>query len=126
MRFYIFLSGLLILAMGIAGLYVLEKPHSIGFLQGALTLGGGILICGFFSIKMERHGLIGVGVLALLGGARGLGNLPRLLKFFNGERPRGSTPLLELGATLICLLLLLKIIRHLSRERLRQMLESEE
>ncbi len=112
--------------MGIAGLYVLERPHSIGFLQGALTLGGGILICGIFSIKMERHGFIGVGVLALLGGARGLGNLPSLLKFFNGERPRGSTPVLELGATLICLLLLLKIIRFLSRERVRQMLESEE
>ncbi|NJM36484.1 MAG: hypothetical protein HC845_00625 [Akkermansiaceae bacterium] len=126
MRFYIFLSGFLLLAMGGAGLLILEKPHSIGFLQGALTLGGGFFICGIFSIKMQLHGFIGSGILALLGAARGLGNLPGLLKFFSGERPRGTAPLLELGVTLICLLLLLKVMRTLSIARLRQMLDSQE
>jgi hypothetical protein len=126
MRFYIFLSGFLLLAMGAVGLFLLEKPYSIGFLQGSLTLGGGFLICGIFSVKMQLHGFIGSGILALLGAARGLGNLPGLVKFFSGERPRGTAPLLELGVTLICLLLLLKVIRTLSIERLRRMLASEE
>ncbi len=126
MRFYIFFSGLTILAMGVASMYVLDRANSLGFLQGALTLGGGIVICGIFSIKMQWHGIIGAGILALLGAARGLGNVPGLAKFMAGDRPRGATPLLEMGVTLISLLLLLKIIRALSQERLRRMLESEE
>lgn len=126
MRFYIFFSGATILAMGVAARYVLDSSQSLGFLQGALTLGGGIVICGIFSIKMRWHGIIGAGILALLGAARGLGNVPDLAKFVAGQRARGSTPLLEMGVTLICLLLLLKIIRALSGERLRRMLESEE
>lgn len=125
MRIYIFLSGLVIVAMGIAAMSILAKPDSIGFLQGALTLGGGIVICGAFSIRMHWHGIIGAGILSLLGAARGLGNVPGLVKFLAGDRPHGTTPLLEMGVTLICLLLLLKIIRALSRERVRRMLESE-
>jgi hypothetical protein len=126
MRFYIFFSGLTILAMGVMAPYVLDKSNALGFLQGALTLGGGIVICGIFSVKMPWHGIIGAGILALLGAARGLANIPGLAKFVTGDRPRGTTPLLEMGVTLICLLLLLKIIRALSRERVRRMLESEE
>lgn len=126
MRFYIFLCGAAILAMGAAAMQVLDRSQSLGFLQGALTLGGGIVICGIFSIKMPWHGIIGAGILALLGAARGLGNVPDLVKFVTGERPRGSAPLLETGVTLISLLLLVKIIRALSQERLRRMLESEE
>jgi len=125
MRIYIWVSGLAILATGIAAMWILAKPDSVGFLQGALTLGGGIVICGAFSVKMKWHGTIGAGVLALLGAARGLANVPGLVKFVTGDRPRGSTPILELGVTLICLLLLLKIIRALSRERVRRMLDSE-
>ena len=126
MRFYIFVCGLAILGTGVAALSVLDQSQAPGFLQGALTLGGGIVICGIFSIKMQWHGIIGAGVLALLGAARGLGNLPDLAKFMAGERPRGSTPLLETGVTMICLLLLVKVIRALARERLRRMLETEE
>lgn len=126
MRFYIFFSGLTILAMGVAAMYVLDQKNAPGFLQGALTLGGGIVICAVFSIKMRWHGIIGAGILALLGAARGLGNVPDWAKFAAGQRPRGATPLLEMGVTLICLLLLVRIIRALSRERLRRMLESEE
>ncbi len=33
---------------------------------GSLTLGGGFIICGLFSIKMLWHGVIGAGVLALV------------------------------------------------------------
>ena len=126
MRIYILISGLVVAALGFAALSILAKPHSVGFLQGALTLGGGIVICGAFSVRMKWHGIIGAGILAMLGGARGVGNLPGLVKFLTGERPRGFTPLLELGVTLICLLLLLKIIQALSQERVRRMLEATE
>jgi len=126
MRFYIFLSGATIGAMGVAAMSVLDYSQAIGFLQGALTLGGGILICGIFSIKMKWHGIIGAGVLALLGAARGVGNLPDMAKFIIGERPRGAAPVMEMGVTLICLLLLIRIIRALSQERLRRILESQD
>lgn len=126
MRFYIFFSGLTILAMGGAALRLLEKADSLGFLVGSVQLGGGIVICGLFSLKMQWHGIIGAGILALLGAARGLGNVPGLAKFLAGDRPHGSTPLLEVGVTLICLLLLVRIIRALFQERIRRMLESGE
>lgn len=126
MRFYIFFSGATIVAMGVAAMSVVDRSQSIGFLQGALTLGGGILICSIFSIKMKWHGIIGAGILALLGAARGLGNVPDMAKFIVGERPRGAAPVMEMGVTLICLLLLVKIIRALSQERLRRMLESQD
>jgi hypothetical protein len=125
MRYYIFVCGLTILALGGAAVSLVDKDNAQGFLNGALQLGGAILICGIFSFKMPLHGTIGAGVMALLGAARGLGNLPALAKFISGDRPRGTMPLLELGVTLICILLLLKVIRALQRERLRQMLEQE-
>lgn len=83
-----------------------------------------MVICGIFSIKMQWHGIIGAGILALLGAARGLGNVPGLAKFLTGERPRGVAPLLEMGVTLISLLLLVKVIRALYQERTRRMREA--
>ncbi len=124
MRVYIFICGLTILAMGGAAPSLLERPDAMGFLQGALQLGGGMVICGIFSIKMQWHGIIGAGILALLGAARGLGNVPGLAKFLTGERPRGVAPLLEMGVTLISLLLLVKVIRALYQERTRRMREA--
>lgn len=126
MRIYIFACGLALIAMGFWATSVLDRQQGTAFLQGALTLGGGILICGAFSIKMRWHGIIGAGVLALLGAGRGVGNLPDLMKFMAGDRPRGSAPLLELGVTLISVMLLLRVIQALMRERTRRMLESAE
>lgn len=125
MRLQVFVSGAVILAMGAAAMRLLEKQEALGFLQGALTLGGGIVICGLFSLKSHWHGLIGAGVLALLGTARGFGNFPDLLKLLQGDRHRGPAPLLEMGVTLICLLLLLRVLRALQRERTRRMLEQD-
>jgi hypothetical protein len=125
MRFSIFLCGLSILATGLLAIGMLEKKDSLGFLVGAMQLGGGILICGLFSIRMEWHGIIGAGILALLGAARGLGNTPGLVKYLTGDQARGPMPLLEMGITVMCLLLFSKIIRALYQERLRRMLESE-
>ncbi len=122
MRFSIFLSGAAILAMGGISLSVLAKPDAVGFLTGAMQLGGGILICGLFSLKMHWHGVIGAGILALLGAARGLGNLPGLAKFAAGDRAHGFMPLLEFGVTVVSLLLFAQIIRALFQERVRRML----
>lgn len=126
MRFYMFFSGLTIIAMGAVAVMMLERAASFGFLQGSLTLGGGIIICGLFSLKVYWHGLIGAGILALLAAARGLANIPGLIKFIAGDRPNGSAPMLEFGVTLIAILLLMKIIRALSQERQRRLRESEE
>lgn len=126
MRIHIFSSGAAILALGGSALRLLEKVEAMPFLQGALTLGGGFVICGLFSLKNHWHGLIGAGVLALLGTARGLGNIPDLFKLATGDLRRGPAPAMELGVTLICLLLLMRVLRALQRERTRRMLEREE
>lgn len=125
MRFQMFFSGAAILALGAEGMRVLERQEAFAFLQGALTLGGGFIICGLFSLKMRWHGIIGAGVLALLGTARGLGNIPDLAEFLGGERQRGAAPIMELGVTLTCLFLLLRVLGSLHRERVRRMLEEE-
>lgn len=125
MRFQVFFSGSMIIALGFSALRVLEKNAGFSFLQGALTLGGGLIICGLFSLKSMWHGMIGAGVLALLGFGRGLGNLPDLLALAQGSRERGAAPVMELGVTLICLLLLMRVIRALRQERTRRLLEEE-
>lgn len=125
MRFQIFFSGAAVVALGVAGMQMLERDAAIGFLQGALTLGGGFIICGLFSLKMKWHGIIGGGVLALLGAARGVGNLPDLARLLAGEGERGATPVLEFGVTVVCLVLLLRTLSELYRERVRRMLDGD-
>jgi hypothetical protein len=126
MRFPIFLSGSLILALGGAAMLWLSKSDALGFLVGTAQLGGGLIICGLFSIRMPWHGIIGAGVLALLGAARGLGNIPGWFKFLIGDRSHGIEPILEIAVTLIALALLLRVIQQLFRERTRRLLESED
>lgn len=125
MRLQVFFCGAAVIALGVAAMNLLERDQALGFVQGALTLGGGLIICGLFSLKMKWHGIIGAGVLALLGAARGIGNLPDLARFFTGERERGSAPVLELGITMVCMVLLVRVLAALYRERLRRMLEEE-
>lgn len=125
MRFQIFFSGVMILILGVMGMQQLPKNDALAFLQGALTLGGGMVICGLFSIKMQWHGIIGAGVLSMLGAARGVGNIPDFVKLLGGDRQRGSAPVLELGVTVICAVLLIRVLRALQQERVRRMLEEE-
>ncbi|MDP4996600.1 MAG: hypothetical protein NWQ16_10310 [Akkermansiaceae bacterium] len=124
-RISIFFAAVTIIATGIAGLSLLEKDPAIGFLSGALTLGGGILICGLFTLKMPWHGIAGAGVLALLGLCRGIMNLPDLPAYLSGVRERGNAPVLELAVTLICAILLIRMLRALSVERTRRMLAED-
>jgi hypothetical protein len=125
MRFQVFFSGAAILALGGLATQVLDRRDALPFLQGALTLGGGLIICGLFSLNMRWHGIIGAGVLALLGAARGAGNLPDLAEFLAGGRDRGAAPLLEVGVTATCLVLLLRVLGALRREKTRRLLEEE-
>lgn len=125
MRFQIFSSGTMMLVFGWVAMQLLDRNDALAFLQGTLTLGGGIIICGLFSLKMQWHGVIGAGVLALLGTARGLANVPDFVKFLAGERERGPSPVLELGVTVICLVLLLRVLAALQRERAHRLLEEE-
>lgn len=126
MRIQIFVSGLAVIALGVTAARLLPKDDALGFLTGALTLGGGILICGLFSLKSYWHGLIGAGVMGLLGAARGLGNLPDMLRLLQGDRHRGAAPIMEMGVAVICLLLVLRVVGALLRERTRRMLERED
>jgi hypothetical protein len=126
MRFHLFFCGAAILGLGFLAFRALEGDAAFGFLTGALTLGGGILICGLFSFRMPWHGLAGAGVLALLGAARGLTNLAELPKFWLGDRSRGPAPLLESAVAMICILLLIHVVRALRIERSRRMLEDDE
>jgi hypothetical protein len=126
MRFHLFFCGAAIIALGFMAYRALEVEIGYGFLTGALTLGGGILICGLFSLRMPLHGLAGAGVLALLGAGRGLANLVELPRYWLGERSRGTAPLLESAVAIICILLLLHVVRALKIERSRRMLLQDE
>lgn len=124
-RLQIFFSGAVVIGLGLFAMRVLERSEALGFLHGALTLGGGLLICGLFSLKSQWHGIIGAGVLALLGAGRGLGNFAHLLDVLSGKADRVVAPLIELGVTLVCLVLLMRVLAALNRERLRRMLEKD-
>jgi len=122
-RAYIFISALAIIAIGIIGANQLDKEQAPPFLLGALTLGGGLMICGLFSIKMLWHGITGAGVLALLGFGRGILNIASVAEYITGNRTRGPAPMLEFAATLICAFLLLRVVDAWRRERTRRLLE---
>ncbi len=124
MRIQIFATGLLILATGIIGLALMPRMPGFEFLRGGMTLGGALLICGFFTIRMYWHGLIGAGVVSLLGAGKGLLGIMAVPQWISGDRSRGVAPLLELGITVLCLVLLFRIVGLLKAERTRRILET--
>lgn len=121
-RFHIFFSGFAVIGLGLAARRVLASAEAANLLVGALTLGGALVIGGLFSLKMKWHGIAGAGVVALMGFARGLGNIPDLVGLWAGDRSRGGAPLIELGVTLICLMLVLRTVAALMRERARRLM----
>lgn len=125
MRTQIFVTGALVIAIGIAGTPFLPKMPGFEFLRGAITLGGALVICGIFALKMPWHGLIGAGVVALIGAGKGVMGLKDVPDFLAGDRSRGPAPLLELGITVICVVLMLRVVKILSAERTRRMLEQD-
>jgi len=116
-------AGLAVVALGIFALRTLEGDARFAMLNGCLTLGGAFCIAGLFAFRMPAHGIIGAGVVALLGAARGLSNLPDFATFMVGDRPRAHAPLIETFVTILCLIILIHTLRWLLRERVRRMLE---
>lgn len=116
MRLLILITGLLILALGFWSTSLLPKKEAMAFLQGSLTLGGGLLICSVFTLRMHWHGIIGAGVLTLLGMVRGLGNIPKL---FPPNTP-GISAYLELTITALSAALFTRVIMLLLHEKSRQ------
>ena len=121
MRIVIFLAGLIILALGGVALRLLEKPAAYGFLTWALTLGGGLVICGLFALRNRWHGIFGAGVMALLGAFSGLGNLASLPGCLLDRGPLRPAPLLESMVALTCILLLIGVVRSLFAQQKRQL-----
>lgn len=117
-------AGLTIVALGIFALRTLGADDRFAMLNGCLTLGGALVIAGMFSLRMPAHGIVGAGVVALLGAARGLSNLPDLAAFIIGDRPRAHAPLIEVAVTIICLFVIVHTLRWLLRERIRRMLDA--
>ena len=105
---------------------MLEGKTAIEMLQGGLLLGGGLIICGIFSIQMQWHGIAGAGVLGLLGAARGLGNLPGFFQWASGDQSRGIAPLIELIFTILSAFLMIRVMKALQMERSRRLMEQEE
>jgi hypothetical protein len=120
LRVFIFLAAAAIIGLGFYSTSVMEKNAGLAFLLGSFTLGGSLLISGLFSLKMPWHGIIGAGVIALLGLGRGVLNFPDFAKYLTGERERGVAPALELCVTLVCAMLLIRVIRTLAAEKARQ------
>ncbi|MCW1921103.1 hypothetical protein OKA05_00970 [Luteolibacter arcticus] len=108
MRILIFIGGILI---ALLGLVVFQQTKDPTLLQGGLTLGGGLVICGIFSIKAKWHGIVGAAVLALLGAVR---TLPEL-----GAEPRWF----HAAAAVICVVVLVAAARCLLAERTRRSVE---
>ena len=121
----IFLSAAAIIGLGFFGIDQLEKAPAMAFLLASLTLGGGLLICGLFSLKMLWHGIIGAGALAFLGLCHSLMNLPEIAEFFLGKSSSGITPMLELATFVICAALLLRIKRAWAADRLARIISGE-
>jgi len=119
----IILAGIVVIGLGVFALRTLGEEDRFAMLNGCLTLGGALCIAGMFALRMPAHGIIGAGVVALLGAARGLANLPDLAVFIIGDRPRAHAPLIEGVVTILCLIVLIHSLRWLLRERVRRMLE---
>lgn len=113
MRPLIFTAGILTLVLGFVAHSAIGDP---AVFQGALTLGGGWIICGLFSFNSRWHGIIGAGVLALLAAAR---CAPALRDLLVGRGP--ATPF-QLAAFLISMVVLVAVVRNLRAERARRQL----
>ena len=116
MRRIIFTAGIMTMVLGFMAESQLGDP---ALFQGALTLGGAWIICGFFigSKNWYWHGLIAAGVLGLLGAAR---CAPALLSLGDPEKP--SAPF-QSAALLIALVVMIGSVRVLRAERARRQLE---
>ncbi len=111
MRKVLVIAGLATIALGFAADSRLDDP---ALLQGALTLGGGWLICAAFTFYSTWHGVIGGGILALLASAR---CAPALVGLFDPGNPAARY---QAAAFAIGLVVLVATVRKLLQERRRR------
>jgi hypothetical protein len=114
MRALIFIAGFLLCGLGALAFHNSGDPS---LLQGGLTLGGGWIICGLFSLRAKWHGIIGAGMLAFLGGLRAL---PALTKLSSGDP---AAPF-SVAAGVLCVIVFVAAARTLMAERRRQSIEA--
>jgi len=112
MRALIFTAGLLLVGLGILAFRQTRDPM---LLQGGLTLGGGWIICGLFSLRSRWHGFIGAGLLAFLGGIRAVPAFTRL----GGDPAAPFTA----AAGVLCAIVFIATLRALLAERRRIAIE---
>ena len=112
MRVLIFTAGFLLAGLGMIAFARSQDPM---LLQGGLTLGGGWIICGLFSLRSPWHGYIGAGLLAFLGGTRALPAFTRL----GGDPAAPFTA----AAGLLCAIVFVATLRALLAERRRLAIE---
>lgn len=110
MRALIFIAGFVLCALGVLAFRRSGDPV---VLQGGLTLGGGWIICGLFSLRAKWHGYVGAGLLAFLGAVR---SLPALTKLAGGDPAAPFT----VAAGFLCVVVLTAAARALLAERRRQ------
>lgn len=111
MRKLLIIAGLATIALGFTADDRLDDP---ALLQGALTLGGGWLICAAFSLYCLWHGVIGGGILALLAAAR---CAPALVGLADAANPAARYQALAFA---ISVAVLIFIVRGLLQERRRR------
>lgn len=114
MRALIFIAGFLLCGLGALAFRNSGDPS---LLQGGMTLGGGWIICGLFSLRAKWHGFIGAGILAFLGGLR---SLPSLTGLSSGDP---AAPF-SVAAGVLCVIVFVAAARTLIAERRRQSIEA--
>lgn len=114
-RIALALGAALVITIGFFGAALLDRILAPGYLLGALTLGGGFLICLLFSLKMPVHALAGSAVLSLLAIARGILNAPSIATKITGPAPIPA--ILEAAVIAICLAILFIIYRTWQQKR---------
>jgi hypothetical protein len=114
MRVLIFIGGI---AICLLGFLFFKKPEDFPLIQGGLTLGGGLIICGLFSLRSKWHGVAGAGILSFLGIMRAV---PAL---WSGFREGVPSARFEAMAGAICLIVFVAAVRALLAERTRVAVE---
>lgn len=114
MRVLILIGGV---AVCLLGFLFFKKPEDFPMLQGGLTLGGGLIICGLFSLRSKWHGVAGAGILSFLGVMRAV---PAL---WSGFREGVPSARFEAIAGAICLVVFIAAVRALIAERTRLSVE---
>lgn len=114
MRALIFIAGALLAGLGFFAFQQTKDPSA---LQGGLTLGGGLIICGIFSIKSKWHGLVGAGLLAFLGAMR---TVPSLASLPGGADADAT---FKAASGVVCMIVFITVARALLAERRRKSIE---